>query len=95
MSIRPGESACYRCAFPTEPAAAPSCAEAGVLGPVAGIVGSIQALEALKLLSGVGEPLVDKIVQIDGRTLEHTIVSTSKLADCPACASVPAATQSG
>jgi molybdopterin/thiamine biosynthesis adenylyltransferase len=95
MTIKPGESACYRCAFPTEPESAPSCAEAGVLGPVAGIVGSIQALEALKLLSGVGEPLLDKIVQIDGRTLEHTIVSTTKLSDCPACASVPAATQSG
>jgi molybdopterin/thiamine biosynthesis adenylyltransferase len=95
MTIKPGASACYRCAFPTEPAEAPSCAEAGVLGPVAGIVGSIQALEALKLLSGVGEPLLDKIVQVDGHTLEHTIVSTSKLADCPACASVPAATQSG
>jgi molybdopterin/thiamine biosynthesis adenylyltransferase len=95
MTIKPGTSACYSCAFPTEPAEASSCAEAGVLGPVAGIVGSIQALEALKLLSGVGEPLVDKIVQIDGHTLEHTIVSTSKRAGCPACASVPAATQSG
>jgi molybdopterin-synthase adenylyltransferase len=95
MTIKPGVSACYRCAFPTEPESAPTCAEAGVLGPVAGIVGSIQALEALKLLSGVGEPLLDKIVQIDGHMLEHTIVSTSKLADCPACASVPAATQSG
>ncbi|HXD57262.1 MAG TPA: HesA/MoeB/ThiF family protein [Thermoleophilaceae bacterium] len=95
MTIKPGSSACYRCAFPVEPESAPSCAEAGVLGPVAGIVGSIQALEALKLLSGVGEPLLDKIVQVDGRTLAHTIVSTTKLADCPACASVPAATQSG
>jgi adenylyltransferase/sulfurtransferase len=95
MTIRPGASACYRCAFPVEPEHAPSCSEAGVLGPVAGIVGSIQALEALKLLSGVGEPLVDRIVQIDGRTLEHTIVSTSRRPDCPACASVPAATQSG
>jgi len=95
MTIKPGTSACYSCAFPTEPAEASSCAEAGVLGPVAGIVGSIQALEALKLLSGVGEPLVDKIVQIDGHTLEHTIVSTSKRAGCPACASVPAAAQSG
>jgi molybdopterin-synthase adenylyltransferase len=94
MTIKPGVSACYRCAFPVEPTSAPSCAEAGVLGPVAGIVGSIQALEALKLLSGVGEPLVDKIVQVDGHTLAHTIVSTSRREDCPACASVPAATQS-
>lgn len=96
MTIRPGESACYRCAFPVEPApdAVPSCREAGVLGPVAGIIGSIQALEALKLLSGVGEPLTDRIVQIDGRTLEQTLVTTGRLPGCPACASVPAATQS-
>jgi adenylyltransferase/sulfurtransferase len=96
MTIRPGESACYRCAFPVEPApdAVPSCREAGVLGPVAGIVGSIQALEALKLLAGVGERLLDRFVQIDGRTLEQTLVSTSKRPGCPACASVPATTQS-
>jgi molybdopterin-synthase adenylyltransferase len=96
MAIRPGESACYRCAFPVEPAAGsvPSCREAGVLGPVAGIVGSIQALEALKLLTGAVEPLLDRIVQIDARTLEQTIVATSRRAGCPACARVPAATQS-
>src|SRR3954453_6110256 len=53
MSIRPGESACYRCAFPTEPppGAVPSCREAGVLGATAGIIGSIQALEGLKLVT--------------------------------------------
>jgi molybdopterin-synthase adenylyltransferase len=96
MTIRPGRSACYRCAFPVEPdeGAVPTCSQAGVLGPVAGIVGSLQALEALKLLAEVGEPLLDRIVQIDGRTFEHTLVSTSRRADCPACALVPAATQS-
>jgi molybdopterin-synthase adenylyltransferase len=96
MAIKPGESACYRCAFPTEPppGSVPSCREAGVLGPMAGIVGSIQALEALKLLAGVGEPLLDRIVQVDGRTLAHTIVKTSRREDCPACARVTAATQS-
>jgi adenylyltransferase/sulfurtransferase len=96
MSIKPGESACYRCAFPTEPeeGSMPTCREAGVLGPVAGIVGSIQALEALKLLTGALEPLLDKFVQIDARTLEQTIVSTSRRPDCEGCARVPAATQS-
>jgi molybdopterin/thiamine biosynthesis adenylyltransferase len=96
MPIQPGESACYRCAFPVEPdpASVPSCREAGVLGPVAGIVGSIQALEALKLLTGAVEPLTDHIVQIDARTLQQTIVSTSRKPDCPACARVPATTQS-
>jgi adenylyltransferase/sulfurtransferase len=97
MPIKPGESACYRCAFPVEPAegSVPSCREAGVLGPVAGIVGSIQALEALKLLTGTVPPLTDRIVQIDARTLEQTIVSTSRRSDCSACARVPATTQSG
>ena len=87
MSIRPGESACYRCAFPTEPVDAPSCREAGVLGAMAGIVGSIQALEAIKLVAGVGEPLLDTILHIDGASLAFTRVSTERVADCPACAS--------
>ena len=53
LAIRPGESACYRCVFPQEPApgTTPTCAEAGVLGPGAGVVGSLQAMEALKLLA--------------------------------------------
>ncbi len=97
MPIKPGESACYRCAFPTEPpeSSVPSCREAGVLGPVAGIVGSMQALEALKLLTGAVEPALDRIVQIDARNLEQTVVKTSRRPDCTACARVPAATQSG
>ena len=61
LSIRPGETACYRCVFPTAPPpeARRGCREAGVLGAMAGVVGSLQALEALKLLSGVGTPLTD------------------------------------
>jgi molybdopterin-synthase adenylyltransferase len=96
LAIRPGQSACYRCAFPVEPepGSVPSCREAGVLGPVAGIVGSIQALEALKLLAGVGEPLTDRLLQVDGATLEFTLVATERRPDCPACAGVPAASQS-
>jgi adenylyltransferase/sulfurtransferase len=77
-----------------DPASVPSCREAGVLGPVAGIVGSIQALQALLLLTGAVEPLVDRIVQIDARTLEQTIVRTSRREGCPGCARVPAAPQS-
>ncbi len=97
MSIRPGESACYRCAFPTEPPAGsvPSCREAGVLGALAGIVGSIQALEGLKLLTGVGDPLTDAILQVDGGSMAFTRVATERRPDCPACARVPAASQSG
>jgi len=96
LSIRPGESACYRCVFPTEPPAGsvPSCREAGVLGATAGIVGSIQALEALKLLTSVGDPLTDRLLQVDGATMEFTTVGTSRREACSACARVPAASQS-
>jgi molybdopterin/thiamine biosynthesis adenylyltransferase len=96
LSILPGESACYRCAFPVEPppGSVPSCSEAGVLGAMAGIVGSIQALEALKLLTGVGEPLTDRILNVDGASLEFTHVATERVPDCPACAAAPAASQS-
>ena len=94
MSIEPGRSACYRCAFPTPPppGSVPSCREAGVLGAMAGMVGSIQALEALKLLAGVGRPLLDRILHIDGLTMDQTLVSIARRDDCPACARVPAAT---
>jgi molybdopterin/thiamine biosynthesis adenylyltransferase len=94
LAIRPGETACYRCAFPTAPADAPSCAEAGMLGAAAGVIGSLQALEALKLLSGVGTPPGDTIVQFDGLTLQQTLVRTSRRADCSACAELTASQQS-
>ena len=98
LSIRPGESACYRCAFPVPPPAGsvPSCREAGVLGAMAAIVGSIQALEALKLLAGVGEPLLDRILQVEGLTMSHTVVTTRRREGCEACGrSVPAGTAAG
>ncbi len=87
LSIRPGESACYRCVFPTLPAPENrrGCREAGVLGAMAGVVGSLQALEALKLLSGVGTPLTDRLLRIDGLTGEQTMVATSRAAGCEAC----------
>jgi molybdopterin/thiamine biosynthesis adenylyltransferase len=87
MSIRPGRSACYRCAFPRAPlpGTAPTCAEAGVLGPVAGAVGALQALEAVKLLTGLGEPLLDRFLQIDGAASRVTEVTTARRRDCPAC----------
>jgi molybdopterin/thiamine biosynthesis adenylyltransferase len=96
LSIRPGQSACYRCAFPVEPpsGSVPSCREAGVLGAMAGIVGSIQALEALKLLTGVGQPLLDTILQLEGSDMSSIRVATERRPDCPACARVPAASQS-
>lgn len=89
MSVRPGESACYRCAFPVEPepGSVPSCCEAGVLGAIGGIVGSFQALEAIKLLTGVGEPLLDRILQLEGGTSAPTVIATQRRAECLACGS--------
>ena len=96
MSIRPGRSACYRCAFPVPPpeGSVPACRDAGVLGAMAGVVGSIQALEAIKLLAGVGEPLTDRILQIDGHDMGQTIVATRRRDGCPACAQVAAVARS-
>jgi molybdopterin-synthase adenylyltransferase len=86
MSIRPGETACYRCAFPEAPRDAASCATAGVLGPAAGVVGSLQALEAIKLLTGLEEPLLDAFLQVDLATHAFLRVSVSRRDDCPDCA---------
>ena len=88
LAIRPGETACYRCAFPTPPAIEQKCADLGMMGAVAGVLGSLQALEALKLLAGVGEPPGDVIVQFDGLTLQQTLVQTSRRAGCSACATI-------
>jgi len=85
MAIRPFETACYRCAFPAAPPAAPSCAEAGILGPAAGVVGAMQALEALKLLAGI--PVREGFVQVDLHDLATTRVSVPRRADCPDCGS--------
>jgi adenylyltransferase/sulfurtransferase len=85
MSIKPGRTACYRCAFPSAPVDAPRCADAGVLGPAAGVVGSLQALEAMKLLTGVAPAIADGFLQVDLATAEFLRVHVSRRADCPDC----------
>ena len=89
MSIRPGATACYRCAFPQEPpaGAAPTCAQAGVLGPAAGVIGSLQALEALKLLAGLPGALADEFLQVDLAAGEFVHVKVRRRQDCPDCGS--------
>jgi molybdopterin-synthase adenylyltransferase len=87
MLIRPGASACYRCAFPEPPppGAAPTCAEAGVLGPAAGVIGSLQALEALKLLAGLEGALLDAFLQVDLYDSGFLRVSVARRMDCADC----------
>jgi len=88
MAILPGETACYRCAFPQAPppGATPTCAQAGVLGPAAGVVGSLQALEALKLLAGLPGVLTDAFLQIDLAAHDFLRVAVRRRDDCPDCA---------
>jgi len=75
--FKPHEGPCYRCLFPQPPPPelAPSCAEGGVLGVLPGVVGSIQANEALKLALGIGEPLIGRLLLFDALAASFTEVS--------------------
>lgn len=78
---------CYRCLFPLPPPAelAPSCAEAGVLGVLPGIIGSIQALEAIKLVLGIGETLVGRLLTYDALDESFQTLNLRRDPGCPAC----------
>jgi sulfur-carrier protein adenylyltransferase/sulfurtransferase len=91
----PGEGPCYRCLFPTPPPPelAPSCAEGGVLGVLPGIVGSLQASEALKLLLGIGEPLVGRLQLFDALSASFTEVALRRDPQCPVCGENPTITE--
>jgi molybdopterin/thiamine biosynthesis adenylyltransferase len=85
--FRPYAGPCYRCLFPEPPPPelAPSCAEAGVLGVLPGIIGSIEAAEAIKLLLGIGKPLVGRLLTYDALTQEFRILQVRRDPNCPAC----------
>ena len=91
----PGEGPCYRCLFPQPPPPelAPSCAEGGVLGVLPGIIGSLQANEALKLVLGRGDSLAGRLLLFDalGTTLEEVTVRRNP--DCPVCGDHPTITE--
>jgi len=82
---------CYRCLFPAPPppGAVPSCAEGGVLGVLPGVVGTIQALEAIKLILGIGEPLIGKMMLIDTLRMEFRTVKIRRNPQCPVCGDSP------
>ncbi len=86
-----GHGPCYRCVFPRPPQAGqvPSCAEAGVLGALCGVIGSVQATEALKLLLGVGEPLVGRLLVHDALRQSWDTLPVRPDPDCPTCAGRP------
>ena len=86
---------CYRCLFPQPPPPelAPSCAEGGVLGVLPGVVGSIQATEALKLALGIGDPLVGRLLLFDALAASFTEVSLRRDPACPVCGEDPSITE--
>ncbi|MHB8296389.1 MAG: molybdopterin-synthase adenylyltransferase MoeB [Acidimicrobiales bacterium] len=83
----PGRGPCYRCMIPEPPPAelAPSCSEAGVLGVLCGIIGSVQAMEAIKLLLGIGEPLVGRLLAYDSLEQAFRTFKVQRDPTCPAC----------
>ena len=90
----PGQG-CYRCIFPDPPppGEVPSCAEAGVIGALPGLVGSIQALETIKLILGVGEPLAGRMLLIEALGMEFREIKVRKNPDCKLCGDNPEVTE--
>jgi molybdopterin/thiamine biosynthesis adenylyltransferase len=83
-----GSKPCYRCLFPAPPAAAdaPNCAEAGVLGVLPGVIGLLQATEALKLVLGLGETLAGRLLHFDALAMRFRETRLAPDPECPLCA---------
>ena len=94
LTVVPGQTGCYRCLFrqPPPPNTVPSCSEAGVLGVLAGIMGTIQAAEAVKYLLGLGDLLINRLLVFDVRKMRFREVAFKRNASCPLCGSAPTIT---
>lgn len=89
------EGPCYRCLYPEPPppGLVPSCAEGGVLGVLPGIVGSLQALEAIKLITGIGDSLIGRLVLFDALAFDFTELNLRKNPNCKVCGAHPTVTE--
>ncbi|MBI3929320.1 MAG: molybdopterin-synthase adenylyltransferase MoeB [Armatimonadetes bacterium] len=90
----PGKG-CYRCLFPEPPppGSVPSCAEGGIIGALAGIMGTLQAIETVKVLLGIGEPLSGRLLLYNALRGEHRYVNRRRDPDCPVCGDHPTITE--
>jgi adenylyltransferase/sulfurtransferase len=81
------EGPCYRCMFPEPPppGLVPNCAEAGVLGVLPGVIGTMQATEAIKLITGMGDPMIGRMLLYDGLEMSFTTIKIRKNPNCPVC----------
>jgi adenylyltransferase/sulfurtransferase len=86
---------CYRCLYPEPPppGMVPSCAEGGVLGVLCGSIGSIQVTEAIKVITGIGEPLVGRLMIYDALEMTYRSVKVRKDPECPVCGKNPTVTE--
>jgi molybdopterin-synthase adenylyltransferase len=95
ITVLPGESTCYRCIFPKPPPrdAIPSCSQAGVIGVLPGVLGTIQATEAIKFLLGKGELLANRLLTYDALEMRFREVSLRRNPNCPICGEQPTITE--
>lgn len=96
MTVIPHQSPCYRCVFKTMPPkdAIPTCKQAGVIGAMAGVIGSLQALEAVKFITGAGELLTGKLLTFDALTMKfHTVKLPPRGDGCAVCSDHPQITE--
>jgi molybdopterin-synthase adenylyltransferase len=95
ITIVPGESACYRCLFPRIPAqdAVPTCSQAGVIGVIAGTMGTLQANEAIKYILGIGDLLTNRLLTFDALETDFRTLSLNKRSDCAICGENPTITE--
>jgi adenylyltransferase/sulfurtransferase len=93
--VLPRQGPCYRCIFPAPPppGSVPTCVEAGVLGALVGVLGCWQALEAIKLLVGIGEPLAGRLLIFDGLGATAETVEVKRRTTCDLCGDLPTITQ--
>ncbi len=92
---RDPDSGCYRCLYTDESGEGEACSQVGVLAPLLGIIGSVQATEALKLIVGTGRTLAGRLLVLDALDMEWRMLKLPKDPKCPVCGPQPAATESG